>query len=43
MDKLGWERGLIRYASANSIERKQPFHFTARMGWYTAVVAAEKA
>ena len=40
MDKLGWQRGLIRYASLNSIERAQPFRFTARMAGYTAVLAA---
>ena len=40
MDKLGWRRGLIRYASLNSIERGQPFRFTARMTGYGAVLAA---
>jgi cytochrome c oxidase accessory protein FixG len=40
MDKLGWERGLIRYASLNSIERGQPFRFTARMAGYLAVLTA---
>ena len=40
MDKLGWDRGLIRYASLNTIERGQPFRFTARMGWYAALLTA---
>jgi polyferredoxin len=40
MDKLGWERGLIRYASLNSIEKKQPFRFTGRMAVYGIVLAA---
>ena len=40
MDKLGWQRGLIRYASLNSIERGQPFRLTARMAGYTAVLTA---
>jgi cytochrome c oxidase accessory protein FixG len=40
MDKLGWQRGLIRYASLNSIERGQPFRFTGRMAGYTAVLVA---
>jgi cytochrome c oxidase accessory protein FixG len=38
MDKLGWQRGLIRYASLNSIERGQPFRFTGRMAGYGAVL-----
>ncbi|MGZ5545374.1 MAG: cytochrome c oxidase accessory protein CcoG [Limisphaerales bacterium] len=40
MDKLGWERGLIRYASLDSIERGTPFKFTARMAGYAAVLTA---
>lgn len=40
MDKLGWKRGLIRYASLNSIEKGQPFRFTARMGAYAGVLCA---
>ena len=43
MDKLGWERGLIRYGSLNSIEKGKRFRFTARMGWYGAVLAAQIA
>ena len=31
MDKVGYPRGLIRYASENEIEKKEPFKFTARM------------
>lgn len=40
MDKLGWKRGLIRYASLNSIETGQPFRFTARMAGYLGILAA---
>lgn len=36
MDKVGSPRGLIRYASLNSIEKGVPFRFTARMGLYVA-------
>jgi cytochrome c oxidase accessory protein FixG len=38
MDKVSAPRGLIRYASLNSIEKGQPFRFTARMGVYAAVL-----
>jgi cytochrome c oxidase accessory protein FixG len=40
MDKLGWQRGLIHYASLNSIEKSQPFRFNGRMAWYAAVLVA---
>ena len=40
MDKLGWQRGLIRYASLNSVENSRPFHFNARMAVYGAVLVA---
>ena len=40
MDKLGWKRGLIRYASLNTIESGQRFRFTSRMAWYAAVLTA---
>jgi len=40
MEKVGRPRGLIRYASLNSIERGQPFRFTPRMGAYLFVVCA---
>lgn len=40
MGKLGWEKGLIRYASLNTIEGRKPFRFTARMGGYMAVLGA---
>lgn len=40
MGKLGWEQGLIRYASLDSIERGRAFRFTARMGGYAAVLTA---
>lgn len=38
MDKIGWSRGLIRYASLNSIERGQSFRITPRMFGYAAVL-----
>jgi cytochrome c oxidase accessory protein FixG len=40
MDKVGQARGLIRYASLNSIERGQPFKITPRMLGYTIVLFA---
>ena len=40
MDKVGSARGLIRYASLNSIESGKPFRFTARMGIYAGVLCA---
>src|SRR5262249_35665150 len=40
MDKVGSPRGLIRYASLNSIESGKPFRFTARMGIYAGVLCA---
>jgi cytochrome c oxidase accessory protein FixG len=40
MDKVGSPRGLVRYASLNSIEAGVPFRFTARMGVYAGVLAA---
>jgi cytochrome c oxidase accessory protein FixG len=40
MTKLGWQCGLIRYASLNSIETGKPFRFTARMKAYAAVLTA---
>jgi cytochrome c oxidase accessory protein FixG len=38
MDKVGLPKGLIRYASLNSIENREPFRFTARMGVYAVVL-----
>jgi cytochrome c oxidase accessory protein FixG len=38
MDKVGLRRGLVRYASLNSIETGKPFRFTARMGIYVGVL-----
>lgn len=40
MDKVGKPRGLVRYASLNSIERGEPFRFTRRMGLYTFILCA---
>lgn len=40
MTKISRPEGLIRYASLNSIERREEFRFTARMGWYTVVLSA---
>ena len=37
MDKIGKPRGLIRYASENSIEKGEPLKFTTRMKAYTAL------
>lgn len=39
MDKVGTPRGLIRYASLNSIEKGQPFRITTRMKLYAVVLA----
>jgi polyferredoxin len=39
MTKIARPEGLIRYASLNSIERGEKFRFTARMGWYSAVLS----
>jgi len=39
MDKVGAPRGLIRYASLNSIEKGEPFRFTPRMKLYAGVLA----
>jgi len=39
MDKTGSERGLIRYASLNGIERGKPLRFTPRLAGYTVVLA----
>jgi len=40
MDKVGQPRGLIRYASLNSIETGQKLRFTPRMAGYLAVLLA---
>jgi cytochrome c oxidase accessory protein FixG len=40
MLKLGLPRGLVRYASLNSIERREPFRFTPRLAGYTVVLTA---
>jgi cytochrome c oxidase accessory protein FixG len=40
MDKVGQPRGLIRYASLNSIEKSEMLHFTPRMAGYLAVLLA---
>lgn len=39
MSSVGLPKGLIRYASEDEIEKKEPFKFTARMKGYTAVLA----
>jgi cytochrome c oxidase accessory protein FixG len=36
MDRIGKPKGLIRYASENSIENGEPLKYTTRMKWYTA-------
>ncbi|MEZ4825213.1 MAG: cytochrome c oxidase accessory protein CcoG [Bacteroidia bacterium] len=40
MDKVGFEKGLIRYDSYNGIESKTPFRFTARIAGYIVVLVA---
>ena len=40
MDKIGRSRGLIRYASHNSIERGERFRFTPRMAVYFVALTA---
>ncbi|WP_018617434.1 cytochrome c oxidase accessory protein CcoG [Segetibacter koreensis] len=39
MDKIGKPRGLIRYASENSIENGEPLKYTSRMKMYSALCA----
>lgn len=38
MKSVGLPKGLIRYASEDEIEKKEPFRFTARMKGYTSVL-----
>lgn len=38
MDKVGFDRGLIRYASEENIREKKEFTFTPRMAAYSAVL-----
>lgn len=38
MEKINLPKGLIRYASEDNIEKKEPFKFTARLKGYTAVL-----
>ena len=40
MGKLGWKKGLIRYASSDSIERGQAFRITGRMIAYASALVA---
>jgi cytochrome c oxidase accessory protein FixG len=40
MDKIGAPRGLIRYASVNGIERREPLRLTPRLAGYCVVLAA---
>jgi len=39
MEKVGLPKGLIRYASEDEINKKEPFKFTLRMKGYSAVLA----
>jgi len=39
MDRIGKPKGLIRYASENSIANGEPLHFTTRMKLYTGLCA----
>ncbi len=38
MEKIGYPKGLIRYASVDNIEKKAKFKFTPRIKGYTAVL-----
>lgn len=38
MESVGFQKGLIRYASVDEVVKKEPFKFTARMKGYTAVL-----
>ena len=38
MESVGLPKGLIRYASEDEIEKKEPFKFTARMKGYSAIL-----
>jgi len=38
MDTVGFDRGLIRYASENDIEKKEKFKFNARLIAYSAIL-----
>lgn len=40
MTKIGAPRGLIRYASLNGIERREPLRFTPRLAGYFVVLCA---
>jgi polyferredoxin len=40
MDKVGRPRGLIRYASLNGVERREPLRFTPRLRAYAGVLLA---
>ncbi len=40
MEKIGRPRGLVRFASLNSIERGEAFKFTARMKMYLVALSA---
>lgn len=39
MEKVGYPKGLIRFASIENIENKKPFSFNIRMKGYSAVLA----
>ena len=39
MDKFGFEKNLIRFASKENIEKKEGFKFTGRVKAYTALLA----
>ncbi len=38
MDKVGFKKGLIRYASENEIAKKSHFHFNSRMKAYSSLL-----
>ena len=38
MERIGYQKGLIRYASEKNIEEGKPFKFTGRLKFYTVVL-----
>ncbi len=40
MDSVGFDKGLIRYASENDIEKGEKFKFNARLGFYVFILTA---
>jgi len=40
MESIGFEKGLIKYASEDDIEKGEKFKFNARLGFYTFILTA---